>query len=79
MSKTQEIISIAREVIHSKGYQATSISDILHAANILEWAITFHAEMKNKPGCPIGNLAIEMSEHDETFLKDTPFLLANYK
>jgi TetR/AcrR family transcriptional repressor of nem operon len=34
MSKKQEIISIAREVIHSKGYQATSISDILHAATI---------------------------------------------
>jgi TetR/AcrR family transcriptional repressor of nem operon len=116
MSKKQEIISIAREIIHSKGYQATSISDILHAANIgkgqfyhyfsskydlglavvedliqewdrqlivgifqsteepksklnkmLDWAITFHAGMENKPGCPIGNLAIEMSEHDETF------------
>jgi TetR/AcrR family transcriptional repressor of nem operon len=116
MSKKQEIISIAREIIHSKGYQATSISDILHAAHIgkgqfyhyfsskydlglavvedliqewdrqlivgifqsteepksklnkmLDWAITFHAGMENKPGCPIGNLAIEMSEHDETF------------
>ncbi len=116
MSKKQEIISIAREIIHSKGYQATSINDILHAANIgkgqfyhyfsskydlglavvedliqewdrqlivdilqsteepkaklnkmLDWAITFHAEMEKKPGCPIGNLAIEMSEHDETF------------
>jgi TetR/AcrR family transcriptional regulator, transcriptional repressor for nem operon len=116
MSKKQEIISIAREVIHSKGYQATSISDILHAAtigkgqfyhyfsskhdlglavvedliqewdqqliigilkstdepkiklnNMLNWALTYHAEMEKKPGCPIGNLAIEMSEHDETF------------
>jgi TetR/AcrR family transcriptional regulator, transcriptional repressor for nem operon len=116
MSKKQEIISIAREVIHSKGYQATSISDILHAANIgkgqfyhyfsskydlglavvedliqewdqqlivgilqstdepksklnkmLDWAIAFHSGMEKKPGCPIGNLAIEMSEHDETF------------
>lgn len=26
-----------------------------------------HAEMEKKRGCPIGNLAIEMSEHDETF------------
>jgi TetR/AcrR family transcriptional regulator, transcriptional repressor for nem operon len=34
---------------------------------MLDWAITFHAGMENKPGCPIGNLAIEMSEHDETF------------
>ncbi|RFU62747.1 TetR/AcrR family transcriptional regulator [Bacillus sp. V59.32b] len=116
MSRKQEIISITRDVIHSKGYQATSITDILQAASIgkgqfyhyfsskhdlglavvedliqewdrelihgilqtaeepatklnkmLEWAITFHAEMEKKPGCPIGNLAIEMSEHDETF------------
>lgn len=116
MSKKEEIISVARDVIYSKGYQATSISDILHAANIgkgqfyhyfsskydlglavveglvQEWnqeliidifqstlepvaklnkmldrTLTFHTEMVNKSGCPIGNLAIEMSEHDETF------------
>jgi TetR/AcrR family transcriptional regulator, transcriptional repressor for nem operon len=116
MSRKQEIISIARNVIHTKGYQATSVSDVLHAANIgkgqfyhyfsskydlglavvedliqewdgqlingilkseeepksklnkmLDWATTFHAEMEKKRGCPIGNLAIEMSEHDETF------------
>ncbi len=116
MSRKQEIISIARNVIHTKGYQATSVNDILNAANIgkgqfyhyfsskndlglavvedliqewdgqlingileseeesksklnkmLDWATTFHTEMKTKRGCPIGNLAIEMSEHDETF------------
>lgn len=116
MSKKQEILSIAREIIYSKGYQATSISDILLAANIgkgqfyhyfsskydlglavvedlvQEWdqqliigifqstiepaaklnkmldrTLTFHTELANKSGCPIGNLAIEMSEHDETF------------
>ena len=116
MSKKQEIISITREVIHSKGYQATSISDILRAANIgkgqfyhyfsskhdlglaivedliqdwnkkllmdilqttdepktklnkmLDWAIASHAAKEEKPGCPIGNLVIEMSEHDEMF------------
>jgi len=33
-SKKQEIIRIAREVIHSKGYQATSINDIMVAASI---------------------------------------------
>ncbi|WHY85922.1 TetR/AcrR family transcriptional regulator [Neobacillus novalis] len=33
-SKKQEIIRIAREVIHSKGYQATSVSDIMTATNI---------------------------------------------
>jgi TetR/AcrR family transcriptional regulator, transcriptional repressor for nem operon len=116
MSRKQEIISIARNIIHTKGYQATSVSDILNASNIgkgqfyhyfsskydlglavvedlihewdgqlingilkseeepksklnkmLDWATTFHTEMEKKRGCPIGNLAIEMSEHDETF------------
>ncbi len=116
LSKKQEIISIARDVIHSKGYQATSINDILQAAHIgkgqfyyyfsskydlgvavvedliqewnqqliveilqstdephvrlskmLEWAIHSHAEAEKKSGCPIGNLAIEMSEHEEEF------------
>ncbi len=116
MSRKQEIISIARKVIYSKGYQATSISDILLAANIgkgqfyhyfsskydlglavvedliQEWdqqlimgvfqssiepesklskmldrTLTFHTKIGKNSGCPIGNLAIEMSEHDETF------------
>ena len=116
MSKKQEIISIAKNIIHCKGYQATSINDILHAANIgkgqfyhyfsskydlglavmenlieewdhqlilnilqlsedpklkinkmLDWIITYHAGKEEKSGCPIGNLTIEMSEHDETF------------
>ncbi|WP_141432140.1 TetR/AcrR family transcriptional regulator [Bacillus sp. 03113] len=116
MSKKQEIILAAQDIIHSKGYQATSISDILSAANIgkgqfyhyfsskhdlglavidhlilerdiqliekilkssedpklklnkmLDWIFVCHAEKENKPGCPIGNLAIEMSEHDESF------------
>ena len=120
MSKKQEIISIATDLIHSKGYQATAISDILHAASIgkgqfyhyfsskydlglavienliqewdtlliknilqspddsksklnkmLDWILTFHSSKEGKPGCPIGNLTIEMSEHDETFRSKT--------
>ncbi|MDF1999174.1 TetR/AcrR family transcriptional regulator [Peribacillus frigoritolerans] len=116
MSKQQEILTIAREVIHSKGYQATSISDILSSAkigkgqfyhyfsskhdlglavvenfiqewdqklildilksgddpvsklnNMLDWTVSYHSEMDSKTGCPFGNLAIEMSEHDELF------------
>ena len=116
MSKKQEIISIAREVIHSKGYQATSINDILQAAHIgkgqfyyyfsskydlgvavvedlirewnqqlivdilqstdkpkvklskmLDWAIALMQKLEKKSGCPLGNLAIEMSEHEEEF------------
>ena len=34
---------------------------------MLNWALASHAEMEMKRGCPLGNLAIEMSEHDETF------------
>lgn len=116
MSKKQEIISTAREIIYSKGYQSTSNSDILQAAHIgkgqfyhyfsskydlglavveellkewdqqlfvgifqaelgpaaklnkmLERALSFHMDTDKSSGCPIGNLAIEMSEHDETF------------
>ncbi|MCM3745198.1 TetR/AcrR family transcriptional regulator [Sporosarcina luteola] len=127
MSKKQEILSIAREVIYSKGYQATSISDILLAANIgkgqfyhyfsskydlglavvedlvQEWdqqliigifqstikpvaklnkmldrILTFHTEIPNKSGCPIGNLAIEMSEHDETFRVKIQYIIEQW-
>jgi TetR/AcrR family transcriptional repressor of nem operon len=116
MAKKQEIIMKAREVIHSKGYQATSVNDILHAAQIgkgqfyhyfsskhdlglavvkdlledwsqhliidilqstkqpvarlndmLDNTLMYHSDMAKKQGCPIGNLAIEMSEHDEAF------------
>ncbi|MGM0878753.1 MAG: TetR/AcrR family transcriptional regulator [Bacillota bacterium] len=116
MSKQQEIITISRKVIYSKGYQATSISDILDAASIgkgqfyhyfsskhdlglavvedlvkewdqevffeifqskfdpitklnkmLERTLVFHTDEEGKSGCPVGNLAIEMSEHDEAF------------
>lgn len=116
MSKQQEIITISRKIIYSKGYQATSISDILDAANIgkgqfyhyfsskhdlglavvedlvkewdqevfskifetefdpitklnkmLERTLVFHTDDEGKSGCPVGNLAIEMSEHDEAF------------
>ncbi|WP_416828691.1 TetR/AcrR family transcriptional regulator [Ectobacillus polymachus] len=127
MSKKQEIISIARAIIYSKGYQATSISDILLAANIgkgqfyhyfsskydlglavvesivQEWdqqliigifqspieptaklnkmldrTLNFHTEMVNKSGCPVGNLAIEMSEHDETFCSKIQYIFERW-
>ena len=34
---------------------------------MLDWIITCHGGREDTPGCPIGNLTIEMSEHDETF------------
>lgn len=123
MSRKQEIISIAKKVIYSKGYQATSVNDILLAAKIgkgqyyhyftskhdlglavvddmiQEWdqrliidvlestmeptaklrkmldrVITFHSEEENKSGCPFGNIAIEMSEHDEAFRMKTQYI-----
>ncbi|WP_219835668.1 TetR/AcrR family transcriptional regulator [Paenibacillus sp. R14(2021)] len=116
MSKLQEIITISRKIIYYKGYQATSISDIMDEAHIgkgqfyhyfsskrdlglavvddlvKEWErdvfegifaadldpivklnkmldrmLTIHTDEEGKSGCPAGNLAIEMSEHDETF------------
>ncbi|MGN2621001.1 TetR/AcrR family transcriptional regulator [Bacillus stercoris] len=115
-SRVKEITRIAREIIHSKGYQATSVNDIMAAANIgkgqfyhyfqskhdlglavvedlvkdweeqlitsilndsddpvtklnrmLIWVETIHAKMEIKYGCPIGNLAIEMSAQDDEF------------
>ncbi|WP_042351586.1 TetR/AcrR family transcriptional regulator [Bacillus massiliigorillae] len=123
MSKKEEIISAAKELIYKNGYQATSISDILTAANIgkgqfyhyfsskydlglavvedisSEWeqelfqeifqaeytpkekiqkmidrTIMFHEKTKNSSGCPIGNLAIEMSEHDDIFKEKIQYI-----
>lgn len=116
MSKLKEIITVSRQIIYYKGYQATSISDILDGAKIgkgqfyhyfsskhdlglavvedlvkewdqdvfigifksdldpltkinkmLERTLAIHSSEAGKSGCPVGNLAIEMSEHDETF------------
>ncbi|TCM96571.1 TetR family transcriptional regulator [Paenibacillus sp. BK033] len=116
MSKLQDIINISRRIIYYKGYQATSISDIMEEAHIgkgqfyhyfsskrelglavvddlvQEWdrdvfegifetnlepitklnkmldrTLTIHTDEEGKSGCPAGNLAIEMSEHDEMF------------
>lgn len=116
MSKRQEIITVSRKIIYYKGYQATSISDILDGASIgkgqfyhyfsskhdlglavvedlvkewdqdvflgifksnldpitklnkmLERTVVIHSDEAGKSGCPVGNLAIEMSEHDEIF------------
>ncbi|WP_281658475.1 TetR/AcrR family transcriptional regulator [Halobacillus sp. Cin3] len=34
---------------------------------MLQWAIQFHETPEKLHGCPFGNLALEMSEHDEDF------------
>ncbi|GAB6933374.1 LmrA/YxaF family transcription factor [Calditerricola satsumensis] len=34
---------------------------------MLEWVIEYHRKTEGKRGCPFGNLALEMSEHDEAF------------
>ncbi|ASF41433.1 TetR family transcriptional regulator [Halobacillus halophilus] len=114
--KKREIISAAAELIHTKGYEATKLSDIMQASdigkgqfyhyfsskrelgltivdyyaemwdreliqgvfhssfsaekkmeNMLEWAVNYHVSTQALSGCPFGNLAIEMSEHDEEF------------
>jgi TetR/AcrR family transcriptional repressor of nem operon len=53
MSKKQEIISIAGEFIHSKGYQATSIDDILPAANIEKGQFYHYFSSKYGPGLAV--------------------------
>ncbi|MFD4820180.1 TetR/AcrR family transcriptional regulator [Peribacillus butanolivorans] len=52
-SKKQEIIRIAREVIHSKGYQATSVSDIMAAANIGKGQFYHYFQSKHDLGLAI--------------------------
>ena len=115
-AKREEIIEIATSIVHSKGYESTSINDILHAAQIgkgqfyhyfsskeemglaivdhcfekwnqrvikdilesdkepkvkinlmLECAVQRHKDNGSKCGCFFGNLAIELSEHNEVF------------
>ncbi|SDL98769.1 TetR/AcrR family transcriptional regulator [Bacillus sp. OK048] len=52
-SKKQEIIRIAREVIHSKGYQATSVSDIMAATNIGKGQFYHYFQSKHDLGLVI--------------------------
>lgn len=114
--KRQQIIGASATLIHSKGYESTSLSDILDAAQIgkgqfyhyfstkhelglavvdylfegwnqrllenilgsqkdpeskfnemLDWIVQQQIRNQAKCGCVFGNLAIEMSEHDEDF------------
>lgn len=52
-SKKQEIIRIAREVIHSKGYQATSVSDIMTATNIGKGQFYHYFQSKHDLGLAV--------------------------
>ncbi|MEH7115765.1 TetR/AcrR family transcriptional regulator [Neobacillus niacini] len=52
-TKKQEIIRIAREVIHSKGYQATSVSDIMAATNIGKGQFYHYFQSKHDLGLAI--------------------------
>lgn len=37
--------------------------------DMLDWVVCFHRDTPGMRGCPFGNLALEMSEHDEEFRK----------
>ena len=52
-SKKQEIIRISREVIHSKGYQATSVSDIMAATNIGKGQFYHYFQSKHDLGLAV--------------------------
>jgi TetR/AcrR family transcriptional repressor of nem operon len=120
VNKKLQIIEISAKLIHSKGYEKTSIQDILQAAQIgkgqfyyyfsskqdlgiavvdycfekwnqrviknileseddpkvkiekmLECAIDVHTKNGSKCGCFFGNLAVELSEHNEIFREKT--------
>lgn len=114
--KRQQIIEASATLIHSKGYESTTLSEILNAAQIgkgqfyhyfstkrelglavvdylfegwnqrllenilgsqkdpeskfnemLDWVVQQQMRNQAKCGCVFGNLAVEMSEHDEDF------------
>lgn len=120
INKKLQIIEISAKLIHSQGYEKTSIQDILQAAQIgkgqfyyyfsskqdlgiavvdycfekwnqrviknileseddpkvkiekmLECAIDVHTKNGSKCGCFFGNLAVELSEHNEIFREKT--------
>ncbi|WP_407313085.1 TetR/AcrR family transcriptional regulator [Desulfosporosinus sp. SB140] len=48
-------------ILGSKGDPETRLNEML------EWIISFHQSRQAKCGCVFGNLALEMSEHDEEF------------
>ena len=114
--KRQQIIGATAQLMHSQGYESTTLSDIMGAAQIgkgqfyhyfsskhelglavvdyafegwnqrllenildsqkdpeskfnemLEWVVQQQKRNQAKYGCVFGNLAVEMSEHDEEF------------
>jgi len=120
INKKLQIIEISAKLIHSQGYEKTSIQDILQAAQIgkgqfyyyfdskqdlgiavvdycfekwnqrvikdileseadpkakiekmLACAIDVHTKNGSKCGCFFGNLAVELSEHNEIFREKT--------
>ncbi|WP_270180676.1 TetR/AcrR family transcriptional regulator [Alkalihalobacillus sp. CinArs1] len=127
MTKRDEIINATARLIHSKGYESTSLKDILSESGIgkgqfyhyfsskrdlgiavvdhfvetwnqhliedilrtdqsgrekldtmLHWAVQYHETQANIHGCPFGNLALEMSEHDEVFREKVNGLLHSW-
>ncbi len=46
---------------------STNESPEVKLNKMLSWAIHYHETEANMHGCPFGNLALEMSEHDEVF------------
>ncbi|MGD6793845.1 TetR/AcrR family transcriptional regulator [Metabacillus indicus] len=54
-----------QELIVGIFYSNKTASEKLNS--MLEWAINYHNNLSSYHGCPFGNLALEMSEHDEEF------------
>ena len=63
------------QLINNKLHKSENPKENLNA--MLDWTFKYHDDMNSKAGCPVGNLAIEMSEHDEIFREKYKYLLIN--
>ncbi|RNC29866.1 MAG: Transcriptional regulator AcuR [Candidatus Dichloromethanomonas elyunquensis] len=45
---------------------------------MLDWLVMFHKTSRSKCGCLFGNLAVEMSEHDESFREKVKEVFENW-
>ncbi|WP_347861482.1 TetR/AcrR family transcriptional regulator [Salimicrobium sp. PL1-032A] len=61
-------VNIGREQLISGVFDLPDTSE-QKMVNMLQWAVRYHNYPSKNSGCPFGNLALEMSEHDEEFRK----------
>lgn len=62
-AKREQIIEIAASIVHSKGYESTSINDILHAAQIGKGQFYHYFSSKEEMGLAIVDHCFEKWNH----------------